>query len=295
MTEEIYKSIPILGLENYIISNKCNVINTATKKQLNKNIKMGYYYVSMKKNGETKDKKFRVHIIVAKTFIPNDDMMKKFVNHKNGNKLDNDVSNLEWITPQHNVIHAYENKLIKPFERKVSKYDLEWNLLETYKSIKEAAERCNIDDAGIVKVCKGNRQTAGGFRWKYHEIFDNENIYDISIESMKPIPNFPNYKISLNGKVYSINYKKFLKTQINADGYETVQLQNNGIKQDFLVHRLVATGFIQKTENRNYVNHKNGNKLDNNVENLEWVTNSENMKHYHKEIKSKISSTKLYL
>src|SRR5258705_257618 len=118
MEKEIYKMIPINDYENYKVSNFGNVINISTDKILKLSLKMGYYYVSMKKNSDKRDKNFRVHRLVALSFIPNDDKSKKFVNHINGNKLDNKVSNLEWMKPKDNVKHAYQNGLIKPFERK---------------------------------------------------------------------------------------------------------------------------------------------------------------------------------
>lgn len=286
MIQEFYKPIPIDDLQNkYKISDKGNVINIRTNKKLTFNLKGGYHYVSLKKDKDPRDKKYRLHILVAKAFIPNGDIKKTFVNHKNGNKLDNYAENLEWITPSENVKHAYNNGLIKPFERKIHKCDKEGNVIELFESLKEASEKTGIDNGGIVKVCKGIRQTAGGFKWKYVESFENENIKNIDINSMKDIGNFPNYKVTSEGKIYSIHYKKFLKHHINEDGYCTIQLQNNNKKKDFLIHRLVAMAFIENLENKMYVNHKNGIKTDNNVENLEWVTNSENMRHYHNFIK----------
>jgi hypothetical protein len=283
---EIYTEIPFDGFENYRVSNKGNVKNTNKNYILSKNLKMGYHYVHINKtNGERKS--MRLHRLVALAFIPNGDDTKTFVNHIDGNKLNNDVSNLEWITPQNNIKHAYDNQLLKAFERKVCKYDLDGNLLATYKSVKEASEKNNIDDAGIVKTCKGRRQTAGGFKWKYSETTDRENVSVDDISKMKSIPDFPNYKISSDGRVYSINYKKVLKSHINSDGYETIQLQNKGAKKDFLMHRLVANAFIENKNNKLYVNHKDGDKLNNDISNLEWVTNSENMLHYHNEIKVK--------
>lgn len=61
--------------------------------------------------------------------------------------------------------------------------------------------------------------------------------------------------------------------------YNFVRLYKNGISKLFFVHRLVAIAFIQNTKNLPQVNHKDGNKLNNNAENLEWCTASENLKH----------------
>ena len=69
----------------------------------------GYYMVSFSYNNKTKPQ--RVHRLIANTFIPNDNNLK-FVNHIDGNKLNNEISNLEWCTHSHNMKHAFETGLI---------------------------------------------------------------------------------------------------------------------------------------------------------------------------------------
>jgi hypothetical protein len=96
----------------------------------------------------------------------------------------------------------------------------------------------------------------------------------------KEIINYPNYKISNNGEIKSICYnkEKLLKTQ-DMNGYLRVGLSKNGKVNLFLIHRLVAIAFLENTENHNFINHKNGIKSDNKVENLEWCNSSENLNH----------------
>jgi len=96
-------------------------------------------------------------------------------------------------------------------------------------------------------------------------------------EIWKVIKEYPNYKVSNLGKVK--HYERLLRPNINRYGYETVLLYNNVGRRKYLVHRLVAFAFIPNTLNKPQINHINGIKTDNRVENLEWVTNSENMKH----------------
>ncbi len=70
----------------------------------------GYLDVRLSKDGITRTK--FIHVLKAQAFIPNPASDKKEVNHKNGNKLDNSLNNLEWVNHSENVQHAYDTKLI---------------------------------------------------------------------------------------------------------------------------------------------------------------------------------------
>lgn len=96
-----------------------------------------------------------------------------------------------------------------------------------------------------------------------------------------------NYCISSNGTVINKITKRELKQDLST-GYASVVLSNKGYKRRFLVHRLVAELFIPNVENKPCVNHKDGNKTNNDVSNLEWVTYSENAIHSHKVLGNKI-------
>jgi hypothetical protein len=100
------------------------------------------------------------------------------------------------------------------------------------------------------------------------------------MEIWSKIRDYPNYEISNIGRVKSINYSKerILKLQ-NMNGYDRVGLSINGVTTLFLVHRLVALAFIDNVNNHSFINHINGIKNDNRVENLEWCTSTENLNH----------------
>lgn len=87
------------------------------------------------------------------------------------------------------------------------------------------------------------------------------------------------YLISNTGKIFSIRSQRELIVKPKRTGYMDIELNINGKVYYKRIHRLVAEAFIPNPENKPYINHKDGNKLNNNVTNLEWCTNSENMIH----------------
>lgn len=91
------------------------------------------------------------------------------------------------------------------------------------------------------------------------------------------------YSVSSRGNIYSYkNYKdcgRIMKQYIRKNGYCEIGLSKDKKRKTYLVHRIVAKAFIPNPDNLPEVNHKNGIKSDNNVDNLEWVTSSQNQIH----------------
>jgi len=90
------------------------------------------------------------------------------------------------------------------------------------------------------------------------------------------------YELNKKGQVFSVRSNKFLKPQLKTNGYLSVSFCENGKVKQHLVHRLVAKKYLPNPKNLPEVNHKNGIKIDNRLENLEWVSKSENEKHSYK-------------
>lgn len=91
---------------------------------------------------------------------------------------------------------------------------------------------------------------------------------------------YPNYCITTEGKAYSLKSKKFLTTQYNDGGYEVITLRKDDKTVTMKVHRLLCLSFkLDSYFEGAFVNHKDGNKKNNSLENLEWCTRSENVLH----------------
>ena len=164
--EEIWKDVA--GYEGiYHISNVGNIKRVASGKILKKRKNAcGYWHVGLSNKGEQKT--FAVHVLLGRAFIPNPEN-KLQINHIDGNKLNNSLSNLEWVTAQENIQHALKNGLRKT--RKISQYDLNGDLIKTYETISEAGKIfrsiSNRPDANISCAVRNKSSTAFGYIWRY--------------------------------------------------------------------------------------------------------------------------------
>lgn len=155
--------------ERYEITKDGKCINKETGKLKSTYISnSGYERVSLWINGISK--KMSIHRLVAIKYLPNPDN-KEFVNHKDGNKLNNNVDNLEWCTHKENMKHAFNNNLIHSKTTKVNQYDRYGKLIKQWNSIDEACKTLNLNHSNICTTCKGNtnRKLVGGYLWKYME------------------------------------------------------------------------------------------------------------------------------
>lgn len=175
MEKEIWKDV--VGYEGlYQISNLGNLKSLekiihqrkraykAKEKIMKPNIlTTGYYYANLYKNGVVK--KYVLHRLVANAFLPNL-LNKPEVNHIDGNKLNNCVSNLEWVTNKENVIHAIKTGL-KKYDTQSTKIKQIRNgvVINVYNSIHEAGRKTKINSGNISSVINGRRKKAGGYNW----------------------------------------------------------------------------------------------------------------------------------
>jgi hypothetical protein len=156
----------IIGYEGlYQIDDKANVYSLRKngKKLIPHLHHSGYYYTILSVGGKSK---YLIRArLVAIHFIPNPEN-KKEVNHKNGIKTDDRVSNLEWVTPSQNILHYYD-VLGKGSRRKINQYTMDGIFVKQWPSISSASKSVNGSSGNITITCQGKNHYAYGYKWKY--------------------------------------------------------------------------------------------------------------------------------
>ena len=161
----------VISLGNGKSTNKNNCKVRVLKQ---KHCANGYRSVKLFKDG--KHSHLLVHRIVAKTFIPNPDN-KRYVNHIDGNKANNNVNNLEWCTASENLKHAFKTGLSKPIKgadnkqsKKIKQIQVfTGKVVKVWDSLGEIKRELGFNKAGIIGCCKNKPKykTAYNYKWEY--------------------------------------------------------------------------------------------------------------------------------
>jgi hypothetical protein len=163
---KMWKKIIFEGQQtDYSVSDEGQVRKDSTNYILSQSSQQDYKHVILNING--KQKRMRVHRLVAEAYIENP-FNKPYVNHIDGNRGNNNVKNLEWVTPSENTQHAVRTGLFKSgVARAVIQYDLDGNEMMTYESASEAARQTGGSQAHITQCCKRQRETDNDYQWRY--------------------------------------------------------------------------------------------------------------------------------
>lgn len=244
-----------IGESRYQISNNGQVLGVRGTILRPSQSGNGYLYVSLALGGKTQKHAY-IHRLVAGAFLPNPDN-HPVVNHKDHDRSNNKVENLEWASHKDN---AADRARTAHRVRKVIQLTREGAAVREWSSMAEAEEELGVWKNGIWMCCSGRAHSAGGWVWKYAP------EPDLPDEIWCPVDD---YQVSSCGR-------------IRIKGDSITMGSPNGVYLSFrgqMVHRLVAAAFRYRPEGKDYVNHIDQNPRNNAASNLEWVTAAENNAH----------------
>lgn len=244
----------------------------------------GYLRLGLRQTGE--QKMYFSHRLMTQAFIKNPENLPT-VDHLNRKRKDNRIVNLRWSSLKDQSKNQEKKNIGRQY--KVSQYDKNTcELIRNWSSVKDAAlhikelKSLNIQIRSITvyitSACNGLSESAYGYFWRYtQEISPDEEIADI--------PDCPNYYITSKGRIYHRNGREIFGSKSN--GYLAATLKNiKGETVTIKIHELMSKTFHDRSQlcpngSTIVLNHKNLNKTDNSIDNLEIITQSENIKHAH--------------
>jgi len=280
--EEAWADIP--NFDNYQASKLGEIRNKTNKRNLKAYVKpSGYCSVTLRHNNG-KLMSCQVHRMIAVTFLSNP-IDKPTVNHKDHDRGNNALSNLEWYTHQEQIHHQRKRTSSKTRQRAIWKCDpLSGEKLCLFPSIASASAAINNSKSStcsnIVSVAMrrpnihGNiPTTAYGFRWRYVEETDLCGELWRPVESVRRCEN---YFVSNHGRLKTPS-GRITYGSVSNTGYLMFSISSHS----YLAHRVVAQAWISNDHSKMIVNHINGLKQSNTIQNLEWVSLAEIIQHSH--------------
>jgi len=267
----------------YQASSLGRIRNKRTKRILSSRISGKYIEVNIS------DKHFNeytihVHILIAATFIPvGASNVELDVDHISTDYLDNRAINLRYIDRPGNCKSYHEKK--KDVYKPILQFTRNGTLVKEWMNPKHIfRDHPEYNESGINCCLNGQRKTAHGYKWERKfpkppehiqddEIFEKIGMFDDCDYSM--------YMVSNYGQIWSLYKNKLMKLH-ESSGYLNVGLVDATTGDNYTerTHRLVAFVFVEgRTTTRNVVNHIDEDRKNNHCDNLEWVTQKENVEH----------------
>ena len=279
--KDMFKNINHLELDNtkewkivknyidYKISNYGDIFSIKSNKFLQPMIDENGYY-NIKLINIDNRKKMSIHRLVYDAFngIKDND---KVIDHIDRDKTNNNINNLREVSLSINAKNCNKKKITLT---KIHQYSLDYEFIKEWISFEEIKKILNYDVGNISRCCTGKLKSAYGFIWKNPKIIDD--LINFKVIDTKDNNKFSNYKINKKGVVIN-NNNIILKQNINSGYYRINLTSDNGKPKSLFIHKLVALTFLENQNNYDIVNHKDENKLNNNIKNLEWVNHIQNI------------------
>jgi hypothetical protein len=268
-TKEIWRRMDKIGYPNYCVSSFGNFKN-ATNNQSLSLCKDEDDYFRVHIVDSTGKKCFPyAHILVALTFIGDRPSDRHTVDHINRIRNDNKVGNLRWATLEQQCQNKTRKE--KHVGRIVYQYDSAMNFIKKWDSMSQITNAFGYPDKYVSRVCSGKRSPIDEFIWKF-----SDDVELIPGEIWKPNPFSDCGELVSNyGRIKGM--RGFIKRTSMSDGYMRTEYICAGDKIHIYVHRLVIATFVGISDLE--VNHKDGNKTNNHISNLEYCNRSENIYH----------------
>ena len=233
----------------------------------------GYIDLDLTDDNGIKGKK-KLHQMIAILFIGPPPDKDSTVDHINRISVENHFRNLRWASKSEQARN--QDRSFNRSHRLIYQFTPDMVNYQTWISLNLAAETLGLRSKTISEACQNNK-LYGGYYWRYSE--------DVEIregEVFKQIPGYSRYQVSNLGRVKYPN-GRITAGSLNPSGYYKTSLISDSdtanISRQVYIHKLVMLAFVGEKKQGMVVNHKNGVKSDNRVENLEYITPKENTIH----------------
>ena len=215
-------------------------------------------------NPEGEAKRYRFHDLVLTYFDSEKPAKNYYAKHINNNNNDNRLENLKWEQIGKNT-NRNQTQCAETLSKKIQQIEND-NVINTFNSLTDAIKQTGITSISDYMSGKKKLKHAGGYQWEY---IDDGDLND---EEWKVHPTIDNLKCSNKGRFLTkYNKKTYGRNDDRNDGNSGGYMRYNSKS----IHILIAQTFIENPENKSTVDHIDGNKKNNCIENLRWATHKE--------------------